>query len=110
MLAFIGRATKDLGPLQVRIEWTDFGGRVAKSVGRSRIRPANRIIHQFAGSVRLVDNPRGKRIAIIISVQCYADADLPKITQALRNPGMLLGAGQSRQKQAGQNGNNGDDH
>jgi len=57
-----------------------------------------------------MDNSLGKRVPIVINIEHDADSYLPKITQALRNPGMFLGAGQSRQEQAGQNGNDGDDH
>src|SRR5207248_4041752 len=50
MLTFVGRTTEDLGLFQIEVERTDFGGRIAKSVGGSRLFAPDGIIHQLRGS------------------------------------------------------------
>ena len=47
---------------------------------------------------------------MIVHVEFDADADLPEIAQALRDPCLLLRPTYRGQQKRGENGNDGDDH
>ena len=110
MLALVCGATKDLGPLQIGIQRADLGRRRTKIVESQWVLSSERIYTVLEFPIGFDNVRRREFAAVVIRVQGNAYAYLPQITQAWDDSGMLLGAGQRRQEQAGQDGNDGDDH
>jgi len=108
MLPLVCGATKNVGPLQIGIQRADFGRRRTQIVERPGVFPSERIFTVLAFAIGFDNVRRRKFAAIVIAIKHDSDSNLPKITQALRNLGVLFGPRKHRKEKTCQYGDDRD--